>query len=370
MDTLMIENPEKLTDSSFKITIDGKDFEYEVSEEKDIDAVIDKLNKWIARGEDSLGGLYDYIKRTFKLVGPYTEPIPEDVEEPEEEPLVDIPSDTTNIEEPVENQLDIEVNIDEEDVTISMNDWSAKFHMLVDEDDFTDVLHENITDEMNLKDRTELIVNLVKVIEADDITDMYNLINLILDTGVDIVHSLDEEIEDTEPEEEPVDDINVETETDVEAEPEEIPEFEESVETSGNVLKEDENEFALYANDTETSDTEVPDEDKEYTLGELIKDPNLIQDLISLDLSLYELTSKEEKDKIYFIGGINNQGNKFSLSYSTKPPVELIDDFDKLKELPECLNNIEDLKTVYDYIDKLLNISYNMKISDLEDKDE
>ena len=80
MENLIIENPTKLTDTSFKITINGKDFEYEISDDKNIDSVIEKLNTWIDRGEDSFGGLYDYIKNTFKLVGEYEEPV-EDLED-------------------------------------------------------------------------------------------------------------------------------------------------------------------------------------------------------------------------------------------------------------------------------------------------
>ena len=94
-----------------------------------------------------------------------------------------------------------------------------------------------------------------------------------------------------------------------------------------------------------------------------------IEDLIKLDLSLFDLTNKDD-EKIYFIGGINNKGNKFSLSYTTEPPIELIDSFDELKDKDVCLNNIEDLDMVVNYINKLLNIVYNKEIKDMEDSDE
>ena len=68
---LEISQPERLDDSSFKITISGNDYEYQISEDKDIDKVIDKINTWLERGPEANGGLYDYIKRSFKLIGPY-----------------------------------------------------------------------------------------------------------------------------------------------------------------------------------------------------------------------------------------------------------------------------------------------------------
>lgn len=344
MDNLIIENPTKLTDTSFKITINGEDFEYEISEEKDIDAVIDKLDQWIDRGEDSFGGLYDYIKKTFKLVGKYEEPVEEftDMEEPIEEPEIDLPSDLVNPEEPVANQLDLNVDIEENEVQISINEWSAKFTINDTEDEkFTDMLTQYVKDEMTLKDRTELIIELAKTLEANDIVDFYNLINLILDTGVEIVNSFDE-VE--EPEEE------------VEEAPLEGPAIQEESEELGD-LEEPEEEV-------------TNEEDDKLTLEELIGDNSFIQDLIKLDLSLFEIVNRKTNDKIYFIGGINDIGNKFSLSYTTEPPIELLGQFDELKDIPECLNNIEDLDTVVDYVNKLLDIVYNKELGDMEEDNE
>lgn len=353
MDNLIIENPVKLTDTSFKITINGQDFEYEISEEKDINAVIDKLNNWISRGEDSFGGLYDYIKRTFKLVGEYEEPeeIPEDItDEPE---LVDIPSDLVDADEPIANQLDIDINIEDKEITISINEWSALFTILDDDSEaFTDMLAEYVNDEMNLKDRTELLIEMVKMLQTDDPVNFYNLFNLILDTGVEIVSSFNEveELEDEVLADEP----NLE-------EPSlEEPDFNESENISENTLEED-----FYEENT----GEPIEEPEKLLLDDLIVNEGFIEDLIKLDLSLFELTNKDD-EKIYFIGGINNKGNKFSLSYTTEPPIELIDSFDELKNKDVCLNNIEDLDMVVSYINKLLNIVYNKEIKDMEDSDE
>lgn len=357
MNNLIIENPERLSDSSFKITINGTDYEYEVSEEKDIDAVIDKLNTWLERGEDSYGGLYDYIKRTFKLVGEYEEPIPEPVEEIEDTEI-ELPSESVEVDEPIENQLDISLDIDEDEVQVQINDWSATFELVGEEEDFTDILAEYVNNEMSLNDRTMLMVQLAKTLEANDPVDFYNLFNLLLDTGVDIVNSFNEAEEEASTEDS-LEPAPVETE-------EPIGPANESVEiNSDNILKEDD----MFTND-EDNETDEDKEVSDITLDSLIEDPELIDNLLTLDLSLFELTNKINKEKIYFIGGINNRGNKYSLSYTTEPPIELIDDFKRLKEMPVCLNNIEDLSTVYDYIDKLLDIWYNKKIIDVEDYNE
>lgn len=368
MDNLIIENPVKLTDTSFKITINGKDFEYGISEEKDIDAVIGKLEKWISRGEESFGGLYDYMKRTFKLIGEYEEPIVEPVEEITDEPeLVDIPSDIVDIDEPVANQLDINIDIDEKEVQVQINEWSAKFNIVGTDDSFTDMLTEYINDEMTLSDRTALIIELAKSLEANDIVDFYNLINLILDTGVDIINSFEEVEEEKPADEEPIDfgpSIINEPVSINEPTPLDEPFIQEESEQIG--------EDSYQLDDIEIpTDTKEPVEDEEaLTLDSLINNDNFLEDLVKLDLSLFEITHNETDEKIYFIGGINNIGNKFSLSYTTEPPIELLDQFDDLKDKEVCLNNIEDLNMVVDYINKLLDIVYNKEMRDMEDNNE
>lgn len=353
MDNLSIGAPEKLSDNSFKININGQDYEYQISEEKDIDASIDKITQWLDRGEDSYGGLYDYIKRTFKLIGEYEEPLPEPIEEESTE--VDLPSEQVDVDEPVENQLDINMSIDEEEVSITLNDWSAKFQIINDVEDFTDRIADVINEEMTLKDRTELIIQLAKELEANDVVDFYNLFNLILDTGVDIVNSFDEVKEDTPEEVEDIDNLDV------------LPDEEQNEEGPEHEIQEESENLTEDFYDENTG--ESVEEDK-WALEDLIINEDFINNLITLDLSLFEIVSKESGEKIYFVGGINDIGNKFTLSYTTKEPIEIIDGFDKIKELPECLNNIEDLDTVVDYIDKLLNIYYNKKMKDMEDDNE
>lgn len=364
MNSLIIENPTKLTDTSFKITINGNDYEYEISEEKDIDKVIEKLNTWIGRGPESFGGLYDYIKRTFQLVGEYQEPVEEEaIEDIEEGPSVEIPSDEKDIDEVEEDQLELTVNIEDDKVKISLEEWTGSFKV-DDVEAFTDTINEYTKDEMTLKDRTELAVQLIKIMDADDMTDFYNLINLLLNTEVDIVDSLDK-IEE-EPIEEPVNEPTEEPETSEEpsetGEPEEeTPEEtrEESVEVDGNILQEDDNEFNLYSDEEE-----LVEETAKLTIDDLIKDETFLNDLIDLDLSFFKITKEDEVEHqvIYFIGGINEVGNKFSLSYSTEKPIELLGQFDDLKDLNVCLNNIEDLNTVVDYISKLNEIVYNKEM--------
>lgn len=379
---LEISQPERLDDSSFKITISGNDYEYQISEDKDIDKVIDKINTWLERGPEANGGLYDYIKRSFKLIGPYEEPITE--EEPvEDNPEVDLPSDTTDTDEIVDetNMLEFDVHIDEQDVSISLNDWTGSFTIIDNDEDFVDILHENINEEMTLKDRTNLLIQLIRNLDADDLTDYYNLINLILNNEVDIVDDIDKVEEPVEEESEDVDldvsngldDAEPESDTEEpveETEPEELnasEHFETKI-----IINEDDSEttWASYGKpiniDMHDQDLQEPvqiynneadTESEELTLDILIDNEAFIEDLINLDLSLFKIT--KDNDILYFIGGINNKGNKFSLSYNNNETVELTNQFDELKNLDSCLNNIGDLSVVTAYIEKLLNFVYN-----------
>lgn len=361
---LEISRPEKISDSSFKISINDNDFEYQVSEDKDIDKVIDKINTWLERGPESYGGLYDYIKRSYKLVGPYEEPI-EEVEMPEDTG-VDIPSDNTNVDEiiPEEDQLEFDIHVDEQKVKISLNDWTGTFDIIESDEDFTDIIHENINEEMTLKDRVNLLINLIRNLDADDLTDYYNLFNLVLNNDVDIIDNIDEpDLEIEEPEEEPVDlDISNGLDNAEPEEPagdvEEPDDLNDSEKIEGTLLTED-----TYEPDSDPATDSMIDPEEPTDLNELIADESFIEDLISLDLSLFQITKEDSKDDIiYFIGGVNNKGNKFSLSYEGREPVELSDQYDELKDLNVCLNNIEDLKIVTNYINKLLNFVYNKEI--------
>lgn len=364
---LEISRPEKISDSSFKISINDNDFEYQISEDKDIDKVIDKISTWLERGPESYGGLYDYIKRSYKLVGPYEESI-EEVEVPEDTG-VDIPSDNTNVDEVIsgEDQLEFDVHVDEQKVKISLNDWTGTFDIIESDEDFVDIIHENVNEEMTLKDRVSLLINLVRNLDADDLTDFYNLFNLVLNNDVDIIDNIDDpDLEIEEPEEEPIDlDIsngldNAESEESNDETGKSVGDEESDLNDSekieGDVLTED-----MY----EPSDMSADDfsEGAPTDLNELINDESFIEDLINLDLSLFQITKEDSKDDvIYFIGGVNNKGNKFSLSYEGREPIELSDQYDELKDLNVCLNNIEDLKIVTDYINKLLNFVYNKEI--------
>lgn len=363
MENLIIENPTKLTDTSFKITINGKDFEYEISDDKNIDSVIEKLNTWIDRGEDSFGGLYDYIKNTFKLVGEYEEPV-EDLEDDidlDVESDIEIPSDTIDINEPVDPQLEIDINIDDKESTIQINDWNATFTIIDDLDNFTDMLTKNVNEDMSLNERTDLIVGLIRSLEATDSVDFYNLINLVLNTGVDITNTFEDlDSEDTTSFEAGSDsEINQDNEIDTNS-----PNFESVNVSESKEILDEEIDTVTYS-----PVNELGTDPEELSLDQLITNEDFLNDLVKLDLSLFELKNKEG-EIIYFIGGINNVGNKFSLSYTTKPPIELDGSFDSLKDKEECLNNIEDLNMVVDYINKLLNIVYNKKLADMEDGNE
>lgn len=198
MNNLVIANPERLDDHSFKISISGNDYEYEVSDDKDIDKVIAKLIQWISRGEDSFGGLYDYIKRSFQLVGEYHEPVVE--ETVQEEPSFELPSDGKDLDDIQSNELEFKVDIlSNSEVSISLGEFSAVFTLSGNVDNFETELKDLIKEDMSLKDRIDLNTFLVKELDTDNSVDIYNLSGLVLDPDFEIVsdESINSSDEDT-----------------------------------------------------------------------------------------------------------------------------------------------------------------------------
>lgn len=383
--SLQIENPYKISENAFVITVNGQEYEYEIPEDKDIDQVVERIEQWLERGEDAWGGLYDWIKASFKMVGEYEQPIEEDDSEDTEDPLlspeegplkVDIPSDVNDVNEIIseDKALELEFKIEEDNVNISIDDWSADFEIIDTTEDFTDILDERVKDEMTLRDRTLLIVDLIRGLDTEDEVNYYNLINLLLNTDIKIVDSFekaDEESTENSVEPEPVSEpTNTEeqpSEDKFNYEPVEGLADSETLTIKGSYKKALVEEGLWDGTQTgpETiQDTEVDDttEEEKLELEDLVVNKSFIDDLISLELSLYAITSQDKKKTLYFIGGIDERGSKYSLSYSNREPIEIPDTFEECDKMEVCLNNIEDLNTVVDYIDKLLGIVYNQEI--------
>lgn len=383
--SLQIENPYKISENAFVITVNGQEYEYEIPEDKDVDQVVERIEQWLERGEDAWGGLYDWIKASFKMVGEYEQPIEEDdgenIEDPllssEEEPLtVDIPSDVNDVNEIIDEgkALELEFKIEEDNVNISIDDWSADFEIIDTTEDFTDILHERVKEEMTLRDRTLLIVDLMRGLDTEDEVNYYNLINLLLNTDIEIVDSFEKaEEENVEPSIEPepvIEPTNVEeqpSEDKFDYEPVEGLADSETLTIKGSYKKalvEDGLWDGTQTGPETIQDIDVEDavEEEKLELEDLVINKSFIDDLISLELSLYAITSQDKKKTIYFIGGINERGSKYSLSYSNSEPIEIPDTFEECDKMEVCLNNIEDLNTVVDYIDKLLGIVYNQEI--------
>lgn len=383
--SLQIENPYKISENAFVITVNGQEYEYEIPEDKDVDQVVERIEQWLERGEDAWGGLYDWIKASFKMVGEYEQPIEEDdgenIEDPllssEEEPLtVDIPSDVNDVNEIIDEgkALELEFKIEEDNVNISIDDWSADFEIIDTTEDFTDILHERVKEEMTLRDRTLLIVDLMRGLDTEDEVNYYNLINLLLNTDIEIVDSFEKaEEENVEPSVEPepvIEPTNVEeqpSEDKFDYEPVEGLADSETLTIKGSYKKalvEDGLWDGTQTGPETIQDIDVEDavEEEKLELEDLVINKSFIDDLISLELSLYAITSQDKKKTLYFIGGINERGSKYSLSYSNSEPIEIPDTFEECDKMEVCLNNIEDLNKVVDYIDKLLGIVYNQEI--------
>ena len=65
---LNLSKAELLDNNQFKIQVGGNEYIYQVPETKEAELVVEKINNWVNKGVDQWGGLYDYIKRNFKLV--------------------------------------------------------------------------------------------------------------------------------------------------------------------------------------------------------------------------------------------------------------------------------------------------------------
>ena len=389
MNNLVIANPERLDDQSFKITIAGKDYEYEISEDKDIDKVIAKLVQWISRGEDSFGGLYDYIKRSFQLVGEYEEPVVED--EIPEEPESILPSDGQDLDDVQSNELEFKVDIlSSSEVSVSLGEFSAVFSLAGNADNFETELRELIKDEMTLKDRIDLNTFLVKELDTDNSVDVYNLSGLVLDPNFEIVSSVEgEELTDLAVDgEHEVSDIFIDDTTDevdvssdeaevVDAEEDLKDDYEsdediegskskkESCNTFGNLLTEDEM-IDLPVEFTEIDFTDEEVEDK-FTLEDLIVSEDFLGSLRDLGLSLFKFTNKDNKlENLYFVGGINgNDGTLYTLTYQMGDSYSTLDgEFEDLSTNEYELSNIEDLTIVTNYLGKLLDLVYNRELGE------
>ena len=113
------------------------------------------------------------------MVGEYEQPIEEDEGDDLEDPLlapsmgeqptsIDIPSDVTDTDEVIEeeNALELQFKIEEDSVNISIDDWAADFEVVDTTEKFTDILTDKVKEEMTLKDRTSLLVELIRNLDT------------------------------------------------------------------------------------------------------------------------------------------------------------------------------------------------------------
>lgn len=375
MNNLVIANPERLDDQSFKITISEKDYEYQISEDKDVDKVIDKLNKWIERGPDSMGGLYDYIKRSFQLVGEYHEPVIEDelpMEEPE--PEFELPSEGKDLDEVQSNELEFLVDIiSNSEVNITLGEFSAVFNLSGNADDFEAGLTDLIKEEMTLKDRIDLNTFLVKELDTDNSVDIYNLSELVLDPEFEIVNSLDDLETDEESMEEPIEDTSSEEGSEEEIQSEEVPNediSDEEQEGSDEIVDSQSVEGSILTETPELFDIEfdsLEDEEESFTLEDLLINEDFLNSLRDLGLSLFKFTNKDNQlDNLYFVGGVNSEdGSLYSLTYKMGESYITLDrEFEDLSTNEYELSNIEDLSVVTNYIGNLLDLVYSRDLGE------
>lgn len=342
MNNLVIANPERLDDQSFKITIAGKDYEYEISEDKDIDKVIAKLVRWISRGDDSFGGLYDYIKRSFQLVGEYEEPVVED--ELPEEPKSILPSDGQDLDDVQSNELEFKVDLlSSSEVSVSLGEFSAVFSLAGNADNFETELRELVKDEMTLKDRIDLNTFLVKELDTDNSVDIYNLSGLVLDPNFEIVSSVEGE---------ELTDLAVDGEH-------EVPDI---------VIGDTTDEVDVPSNDAEVVDTEgvVSDEDAEDDLEDeaLNAEEDLTDDYEPSEDEESEENDSDEEDGEDSKSKKKSKKSKKSKKKSKKSKKESYDAFGNLLTEDEMFDGVIDLPvepTEIDFTDEEVEEKFTLE---------
>lgn len=65
---LNLSKAKQINDNQFEIQIGTQDYKYQVPEGKSCKDAVEKINRWVDKGISQWGGLYDYIKRNFKLI--------------------------------------------------------------------------------------------------------------------------------------------------------------------------------------------------------------------------------------------------------------------------------------------------------------
>lgn len=361
MNNLVIANPERLDDHSFKISISGNDYEYEVSDDKDIDKVIAKLVQWISRGEDSFGGLYDYIKRSFQLVGEYHEPVVE--ETVPEEPSFKLPSDGKDLDDIQSNELEFKVDIlSNNEVSISLGEFSAVFTLSGNVDNFETELKDLIKEDMSLKDRIDLNTFLVKELDTDNSVDIYNLSGLVLDPDFEIVS--DESINSSDE-----DNTDVDTNVDLDFTSVEVPEdsisiddidldVEESVEDDFDEVLIDSDE----QNEDSEEDEDLDDESDEEEDSDEEPKKKKTKKKLTKKSSKSKKKSKSKKESVEFNGSVLSEDlDDISLSDTQVSNIDI--DFDIDSDGDVALT-FEDLISSDDFLSSLKDLGLSLfKIS-------
>lgn len=65
---LNLSKAKQLDDNHFQIQIGTDEYKYQVPDNVSCKDAVNKINRWVDKGVSQWGGLYDYIKRNFKLI--------------------------------------------------------------------------------------------------------------------------------------------------------------------------------------------------------------------------------------------------------------------------------------------------------------
>lgn len=317
---LNLSKAKQVNDTQFQIQIGNKDYTYQVPDDISCKDAVNKINNWVDKGVSQWGGLYDYIKRNFKLI---------------------LESQSYKLLENDGSVFDITINGNK--VTVKYLSSSLEYVS-----DTVNGVSDFVTAVKQLDSTVispELVSNILDLASRFLVPQDYSQLSDFLKTAYAPASDVVEEPEESSEEETPEDMEDINPEDTMPDSEEQMPEAEESPVYNDPDLAE-------IPQDSEASSEEETPED---TSSIDVESFDSIKDAAaSLDLALYVLSQDEEK--YYVVGRVSpNDGSFQYLDLEEKKFVPLPLTFEGVKDI-KTITTQEDIDTMQAYLDELQQI--------------
>lgn len=328
-------------ENTFSVGISGEEVSYEADSE-DLEHVVNKINKWISKGADRWGGLYNWINRNFKRT-------------PSESVDDSLYKDTVLTEETPEEEEEFIVDVqDNGDVNFTIKGVELDTVPLasVDTEEILQSLRDQI-DEGTQDSFAEVLAVILRNFDVKDMTQLSEVFNAISLTApeedLNTDDSTEEPIDTEEPVEEPVEEPTDTEDTADDSNTEEP--VGESLKEFGEVQAPDTQPGLGGLNldsGVEIATADVEDDSIEgEEVGDSFVDKDEFLEVITpvikdLDMRLLKITKDDRPDEeLYLVGTVNPDTAK--IEYLT------YDDSDMFEELPITFDEVVDLDIVFDF---------------------